>query len=71
MLLKIINGKRQGEVVSLGSSDPITIGRGGDNHLDLPDSKISRQHAQVFSNQGKWFLKNVQPTKPVYVNEIP
>lgn len=40
-------------------NSPFRIGRSGANDLSLPDDEISRQHAEVLTNDGEYRLKNV------------
>jgi serine phosphatase RsbU (regulator of sigma subunit) len=47
---------------------PFRIGRMGDNHLVLRDSRISRQHAQIVYEQGQYFLEDLYSSHGVYLN---
>ena len=39
---------------------PISIGRGANSHVFLPDKAVSRQHAVVHSTEdGKWIIEDL------------
>ena len=52
-------------------SDNFMIGRGSDNDLQLPDMKVSRQHAYLRFAQGAWFIQDRESAGGTLVNDQP
>lgn len=50
----------QGEIFS--------IGRGSENHLQLHNSKVSREHARIRYAQGSWFIQDQGSSHGTHVN---
>ncbi len=51
---------------------PARIGRGGDNDLVLPDSSVSRHHADILpSAGGGWMVEDRKSTNGIQVNRLP
>lgn len=49
---------------------PISIGRGTDNHVFLPDKAVSRQHAVIHSTEnGKWMIEDLGSSNKTYLND--
>jgi len=49
---------------------PIHIGRHTQSQILLPDRKISRQHAVIFTTQvGKWMVKDLDSANKTYLND--
>ncbi len=46
----------------------ITIGRGSSNDLTLPDQKVSKQHAEIQSREGKYLLLDRESKNNTYVD---
>jgi len=52
------------------SKGPIYIGRHTDSQIFLPNRKVSRQHAVIFSTQdGKWMVEDLNSTNKTYLND--
>ena len=52
------------------TSDSSTlIGRREDCHILLTEQTISRQHAEVFAQGGRFYLRNLSQTNPVTYND--
>lgn len=49
---------------------PFRIGRQGDNHLVLHDSRISRVHAQIVLEEGEYAIEDLGSRHGVYVNGL-
>src|SRR6202162_5623315 len=47
---------------------PFLIGRQGDNHLVLRDNRASRNHARIFSENGEYFVEDLNSRHGVFVN---
>jgi len=51
---------------------PISIGRGADSHVFLPDKAVSRKHAVVHSmGDGKWIIEDMGSSNKTYLNDKP
>ena len=48
---------------------PISIGRGQNSNIFLPDRAVSRQHAVIQSDDGKWFIEDLDSTSKTYLND--
>ena len=54
------------------SKHSIIIGRGGRNvdcYIVLPERQVSRQHAEIFLDQGLYYLRDLGSKNGTYVNE--
>jgi predicted component of type VI protein secretion system len=52
------------------SKGPITIGRGANSHVFLPDKGVSRQHATIHStDDGKWMIEDLGSSNKTYLND--
>lgn len=52
------------------NAGPIHIGRGTDSQVFLPDRKVSRQHAVIFSTpDGDWVLQDLDSANKTYLND--
>ena len=51
---------------------PISIGRGADSHVFLPDKAVSRKHAVVHAGaDGTWTLEDLGSSNKTFVNDKP
>ena len=49
---------------------PVSIGRGADSHVFLPDKAVSRQHAVIHATgDGKWTLEDLGSSNKTYLND--
>ena len=49
---------------------PISIGRGANSHIFLPDRAASRQHAVIkCTDEGKWVVEDLDSTSKTYLND--
>lgn len=55
------------EVFPLGF-EPTSIGRHGDNEIILPDSQVSRHHAEIVMQGGRWLVADLGSANGTYVN---
>jgi pSer/pThr/pTyr-binding forkhead associated (FHA) protein len=53
----------------LFEQDRITIGRGSDNDLTLPDQKISTEHAEIRTRDGQYLLYDRDSKNSTYVGQ--
>jgi hypothetical protein len=51
---------------------PVSIGRGANSHVFLPDKAVSRQHAVVHNTEdGKWVIEDLGSSNKTYLNDKP
>jgi hypothetical protein len=55
------------EIFPLGF-EPTSIGRHGDNEIILPDSQVSRHHAEIVMQGGRWLITDLGSANGSYVN---
>jgi hypothetical protein len=55
------------EVFPLGF-EPTSIGRHGDNQIILPDGQVSRHHAEIVMQGGRWLITDLGSANGTYVN---
>ena len=49
---------------------PVSIGRGTNNQVFLPDRGVSREHAVISStNDGRWIIEDLDSSNKTYLNE--
>jgi type II secretory pathway predicted ATPase ExeA len=63
--------KHEGKVVAKYAIDKefLNIGRKIDNDIAVDDKLVSRYHAQVFTNHGNSFLRDLNSTNGTYIDE--
>ncbi|MEJ2733945.1 MAG: FHA domain-containing protein [Anaerolineae bacterium] len=55
------------EVFPLGF-EPVSIGRHGDNEVILPDPQVSRHHAEILMQGGRWVVADLGSANGTFVN---
>lgn len=65
--LILLKGDRSEQVVNLGDQ-PVTIGRGSANTLQIPDPGVSRLHATIRYAGGSWYLQDQGSKTGSFVN---
>jgi pSer/pThr/pTyr-binding forkhead associated (FHA) protein len=66
--LKAVSGGLKGTVFRL-SSQEIFIGRDPSNHISIPDDgKMSRRHARLILNKGKYYIQNLSSKNFIKIN---
>ena len=55
------------EVFPLGF-EPVSIGRHGDNEIILPDPQVSRHHAEILMQGGRWVIVDLGSANGTFVN---
>ncbi len=72
--IMIMSGPDDGTLLTLAApkqGDAYIIGRREECDIVLPyDSQISRQHARLFSKDGKWFVQDLGSRNGTYVNKL-
>jgi len=56
------------------SAQSVIIGRGGKNtvcDIELPERQISRQHAEIYVDQGNYYVRDLNSKNGTYVNDQP
>ena len=56
------------------SAPSVIIGRGGKNtvcDIELPERQISRQHAEIYAEQGTYYIRDLSSKNGTYVNDQP
>ncbi len=64
-----------GQLVELGTAEsfalgfePVSIGRHSDNTIILPDVQVSRHHAEIVMQGGRWVISDLGSANGTYVN---
>jgi len=65
--LKIVHGHELGETYIF--TDRISIGRGPDNDLTIPDVAVSRRHVQIFLRDGSFTIKDLDSLHGTFVHK--
>src|SRR5262245_23406974 len=58
-----------GEVYPLQPGQTYSLGRANTNSIVLKDDLASRDHAEVFSSSGRWFLRDLGSLNGTRVND--
>lgn len=63
--------KQEGKVIGKFPIDKefLNIGRKADNDISLDDKLVSRYHAQIFTNNGNSFLRDLNSTNGTFIEE--
>lgn len=66
-------GTLQGQKIPI-TTNSVVIGRGGKNHdcdIVLPERQVSRQHAEIYLEQGHYYLRDLNSKNGTYLNGQP
>jgi signal transduction histidine kinase/pSer/pThr/pTyr-binding forkhead associated (FHA) protein len=66
--LIVIKGPDEGRQYELPAGEPVSIGRDRTNRLVLHDTEVSRKHAEIFSDNGTFRLRDVGSANGTLVN---
>ncbi len=71
--MRLIVRQRDGDAKELQfMKGPVSIGRGADSHVFLPDRAVSRQHALINStDDGGWTIEDLDSAGKTYLNDEP
>ena len=69
LVLTVIQGPEKGRRFELPDHEPQQIGRSGES-LPLSDKTISRRHAELTPDGGKWVLRDLGSSNGTYVNGV-
>ena len=67
-VLAVTQGPLTGTTVNL-ASQPILIGRAPDSTLVITDDYASGRHARVYSENGRWFVEDLNSTNGTYLGQ--
>ncbi|SHK34433.1 FHA domain-containing protein [Nocardiopsis flavescens] len=67
-VLAVTGGPLTGTTVPL-ASQPILIGRAPDSTLVITDDYASGRHARVYSDNGRWFVEDLNSTNGTYLGQ--
>ncbi|MFA6807982.1 MAG: DUF3662 and FHA domain-containing protein [Eubacteriales bacterium] len=67
--LEIIKGNNEGKIYVL-DKDEIFLGRNGDCEIEVDDLEVSRRHMKIGSDNGRWFVQDLDSTNGTYVNKL-
>lgn len=65
-ILAVTGGPLSGTTLPLGQT-PIVIGRSPDSALVLDDTFSSSRHARLYSNNGQWWIEDLDSTNGTFV----
>src|SRR6266700_2654615 len=67
-LIKFVSGPLNGKVFPLNKLT-LEIGRDAINDIVVFDPKVSRQHARIRWEQGKWLIENLSQKSVITINQ--
>lgn len=67
LLLHVIQGPDRGKKYELPSNEPQLIGRSTEA-LPITDSTVSRRHAELTPDDGRWYLRDLDSSNGTFVN---
>src|SRR5262245_54283012 len=65
--LQILKGPNEGQIIPL-DGDRFVMGRNPDCGIVIPDTGVSREHAQIVRKAGKFFIEDRQSRNGTFVN---
>lgn len=66
--LIVQKGSARLSVIPLDSEQRYTVGRASSNRVVIPDAKCSRQHCELFYQQGQWLVRDLESRNGVTVD---
>jgi two-component system NtrC family sensor kinase len=69
LVLSVIKGVDKGRRYELPDDEPQLIGRSSEA-MDTTDQTISRRHAELTPDSGKWYIRDLQSSNGTFVNGI-
>ena len=65
--LRLLTGPRAGRQLRVSDTKPVSVGR-RKGRLRLHDSRVSKQHAEIYFSSGAWILRDEGSVNGTYVN---
>jgi pSer/pThr/pTyr-binding forkhead associated (FHA) protein len=59
------------DIHALVPGSPLVIGRGGESQVALHSNRCSRQHCEIFSENGNWFVRDLKSRNGTRLNDRP
>lgn len=69
LVLTVLQGPDKGKRFELPDTEPQLIGRSSEA-IELDDRTISRRHAELTPDDGKWFINDLQSSNGTFVNGV-
>jgi FHA domain len=70
--MRLVLKQRDGETKEFQfASGPIQIGRAADSQVFLPDRTVSKKHATLICDDGKWEVQDLESANKTYLNGEP
>ncbi len=69
LVLTVLRGADKGRCFELPDDEPQLIGRSGES-LPLTDQTISRRHAELTPDDGRWYLCDLDSANGTYINGV-
>ena len=66
-MLDVLQGPDRGMKFALPADEPQLIGRSSES-LPLTDTTVSRRHAELTPDDGRWYLRDLESSNGTYVN---
>ena len=69
LILTVLQGPDRGRRFELPDDEPQLIGRSGES-LPLKDQTISRRHAELTPDEGRWIINDLQSANGTFINGL-
>lgn len=69
LILNVLQGPDKGKRFELPDHEPQLIGRSSES-LSLGDHTISRRHAELTPDDGRWYIRDLESANGTYVNGV-
>jgi two-component system NtrC family sensor kinase len=69
LVLTVLQGPDKGRRFELPDNEPQMIGRSSES-LPLNDATISRRHAELTPDEGRWFIRDLKSSNGTFVNGV-
>lgn len=67
LILQVLKGPDRGKKFELPAHEPQLIGRSSES-LPITDNTVSRRHAELTPDDGRWFLRDLDSSNGTFVN---
>ncbi len=69
LTMTVLQGPDKGKRFELPDTEPQMIGRSSES-LPLTDQTISRRHAELTPDDGRWFIRDLNSSNGTFVNGV-